>query len=412
MKSGVVSVGMVTSYIRDLLDGDDVLSDAWIEGEVSNLFRAQSGHCYFVLKDAESQLKCVLFRHSIQRQRYGPRDGEHVSVHGRIGVYEREGAFQLYVDLVQPAGIGIAALQLARLRQQLEAEGLFDPARKRPLPVAPRTIAVVTSGDGAVWHDIQTVISRRYPLVHLLLAPTAVQGDAAPLSIVAALEAVGHDGRADLVIVARGGGSAEDLGAFNDERVARAVYACPIPVVSAIGHETDHSIVDDVADVRVPTPSAAAELCVPDVREIGERLAEYRLRLGRVVTDDVASARRSSTILTRQLAHRHPAERIARHRRDLSGLRRISGSSHRQILNQTRSAVAERRVLLAALDPMAVLGRGFAFVTHGETGAAVTGIGALAGGDPIVVRLLDGVLGARVESATTIGSPGPVGGRR
>ncbi|MDP9365285.1 MAG: exodeoxyribonuclease VII large subunit, partial [Chloroflexota bacterium] len=281
MTPPILPVGLLTSYVRELLDGDPLLADVWVEGEISNLFLARSGHVYFTLRGDEGQLKCVLFRVHAARQRASLLPGDQVAAHGRVTVYEKDGALQLYVDVVQPAGLGLAALQLERLRQQLAAEGLFDPSRKRPIPERPRAIGVVTSADGAVWHDIQQVLRRRYPFAELILAPTLVQGERAPAAIVAAMAAIEADGRAEVVIVARGGGSAEDLAAFNDEAVVRAVFACRLPVVTGVGHETDRTLVDEVADLRAPTPSAAAELCVPSVLEIGARLAEARERLNR-----------------------------------------------------------------------------------------------------------------------------------
>ena len=258
----IYGVSQVTSYLQDLLAYDDLLNDIWIEGEVSNLRRAGSGHAYFSLRDDSSSLRCALFRNSLGHDHL--TDGALVIAHGRVSLYVVRGDLQLIADAIQPEGVGRLQMQLEQLRAQLDREGLFDPSRKRPLPEFPKRIGVVTSPSGAVWHDIQTIIGRRYPLVELLLAPAVVQGDAAAPTIVEAVEALNADADIDAIIVARGGGSLEDLWAFNEEAVARAVFASRAPVVSAVGHETDVTICDLVADVRAATPSEAAEMIVPD----------------------------------------------------------------------------------------------------------------------------------------------------
>ncbi len=394
----VVPVGLLTSYVRTVLEGDALLADVWAEGEVSNLFRAQSGHVYFTVTDGDGQLKCALFRSHAMRQRRLPQTGDHVAVHGRVTVYERDGALQLYADVVQPAGLGLLALQLERLRQRLEAEGLFDGARKRPLPAAPRVIGVITSPDGAVWHDIQNVLRRRYPLAEVILAPSTVQGDRAPGELVAALEAIQLEARVEVVILARGGGSAEDLWAFNDERVARAVFACRVPVVSGVGHETDWTIVDDVADLRAPTPSAAAELCVPAVAEIAARLIELRERLDRGARASLDESRVDLGHLSHRLCHYSPARHLAGQRRIATELARRAARRERSLLMEAWSRVALQSGLLQALDPRAVLGRGYAALSDAETGASVGRVAATGIGQALRADLIDGVIVGRVES--------------
>ncbi|MGI9253940.1 MAG: exodeoxyribonuclease VII large subunit, partial [Thermomicrobiales bacterium] len=255
MSPDVLPVGAVIGLMRQALQVHPFFSDLWISGEVvsANVVR---GNCYLTLADPQGQLRGVVFKGNLTRQVQTPRAGMQVSVHGKLDVYAARGELQIIIDSVQQAGLGIAALELERLRQQLEAEGLFDPSRKRPIPAAPRHIGVVTSETGAVWHDIQHVLRRRFPLTTLILAPSSVQGDGAPESIVSALRSLEEDGLSDVIIVARGGGSAEDLAAFNAESVVRAVFACSIPVVSGVGHETDVTLIDFVADLRAPTPSA------------------------------------------------------------------------------------------------------------------------------------------------------------
>ena len=398
MTTQVVPVGLLTSYIRELFDADGLLADVWVEGEISNLFRAQSGHVYFSLKDCDSQLKCALFRGHALRQRYQPRAGDQVAAHGHVSVYERDGAYQLYVDVVQPAGLGLLALQLERLRQQLDAEGLFDPARKRPIPPRPRVIGVVTSPDGAVWHDIQNVVRRRYPFVELVLAPAAVQGERAPAQLVAALESLQLDGRCDVIILARGGGSAEDLAAFNDERVARAVFACRVPVISAVGHETDWTIVDDVADLRAPTPSAAAELVVPEVADLAERLVDLELRLAQSSRERVAARRAELLHLSRHMARLDPQRLLAARRGRLADLtHRATARAHRNLLD-ARERVDARADVLAALAPHAVLGRGYAVLMDEESGSPICRLADAAAERRVRAWLADGSLVARVEA--------------
>src|SRR6478752_6280485 len=273
MAGQVLGGADVSAYLKQLIESDDFLSDLWVEGEISDYFVSRQGHIYFTLNDEGATLKCVMFKGSAIRQRGNTQSGDHVAAHGRFSIYEQQGRYQLYADLIQPAGLGLQALQFELLRQKLEAEGLFDLSRKRALPPAPKVIGVVTSADGAVWHDIQQVLRRRYPFAHLILSPTSVQGDRAPASIVAALQRLIEDGRSEVIIVGRGGGSAEDLSAFNDEHVIRAAFASTVPIVSAVGHETDWTLLDLVADLRAPTPSAAAELVTPSIESELESLA-------------------------------------------------------------------------------------------------------------------------------------------
>lgn len=403
MRPQVVPVGLLTSYLREVLERDELLADVWVEGEVSNLFRAQSGHVYFTLRGDEGQLKCALFRTQAVRQR-GFRPGDQVAAHGRVTIYEREGTLQLYVDVVQPAGLGVAALQLERLRQKLAAEGLFDEGRKRPLPVAPRTIGVVTSPDGAVWHDIQNVLRRRYPFVELLLSPTLVQGERAPMSIVAAIEALQLLARVEVIILARGGGAAEDLAAFNDEAVVRAVFACRVPVVTGVGHEIDRTLVDDVADLRAPTPSAAAELCVPSILEIAARIGEARERLERGVALAVGGQRLRLGHLRTHLGRLDPGRSIAPRRALVQGLAVRNARRQRTMLEAARAGLALQTGLLRALDPGAVLGRGYAALSDPVTGAPLSRVMEATPGQTLRADLADGALLGRIETVAPAAS--------
>jgi exodeoxyribonuclease VII large subunit len=399
MSGRVIPVGLLASYIREVLEADPILGGVWVEGEVANVFAARSGHVYFTIKDDEGQLKCALFKGQASRQRYLPRQGDQVAANGRVSLYEREGALQLYVDVVQPAGIGILALQLEQLRQRLEAEGLFEATRKRPLPATPRVIGVVTSPDGAVWHDIQNVLGRRYPLVEVVLAPAPVQGDRAPAGLLAALAALEADPRVEVVILARGGGSPQDLWAFNDETLARAVFACRIPVVTGIGHETDWTLVDWVADLRAPTPSAAAELCTPSVTDIAERLSDCRQRLDHAAAERLGHARLhlDSGVARLDRASPKTATRDARTR--VSALRDRLDRSQRGDLDRRRLALTASRGVLAALEPRRVLARGYAVVSASGSERPLSRAADVVVGQPLVAQLADGRLQVVVESA-------------
>jgi exodeoxyribonuclease VII large subunit len=279
MTARLLPVGILVMLLRETLEADRFYSDLWLEGEVTDLSRSAAGHAYFTLRDDDGALKCVLFRNQALRQHQLPQSGERFAVHGGLSIYPRSGSVQLVVDLVRPAGLGAAQLQLDYLRETLEAEGLFEPERTRALPAWPRVIGVVTSAYGAAWHDIQTVIRRRFPLAELVLAPANVQGLGSPESIVDALQRLQTETAADIIILARGGGDSDDLSAFNDERVVRAVFACRVPVVAGIGHATDRTLVEEVADDYAATPSAAAEISVPSLIESSDHLAALKARL-------------------------------------------------------------------------------------------------------------------------------------
>jgi exodeoxyribonuclease VII large subunit len=399
---GALPVGLLAALLREWLEGDPRLADLWVEGEVFNRFLARSGHVYFTLRDGDGQLKCVLFRGQAQRQAAIPADGDQIAVHGGLTFYPPDGSTRIIVDSVQPAGIGLAALQLARLREQLAAEGLFAADRKRSLPPAPKVIGVVTSPDGAVWHDIQTVLRRRYPLVEAILSPAAVQGERAPDSIVNALNALQQLEKCDVIIVARGGGSAEDLAAFNDERVVRAVFACRVPVVSGVGHETDWTLIDDVADVRAPTPSVAAELCVPDLSDLRVRIADHRLRLGRGLDRLSAEEERRLAQMRSRLRRVDPSLTIHDRQEIVEALLHRGARSAHAALTRNGAAVLARRGLLAALEPAAVLRRGYAVVLDAETERPIARLRDATIGREFIAELIDGAIFGRIESTSPV----------
>ena len=290
-----LTVSQLNTYLRDLLDADDLLNDVWVEGEVSSFNRHFSGHCYFTLKEGDAQIGAVMWKSVAARMATLPANGDAVLAHGRVAFYEVRGQVQLYVDTLRPAGIGVLQAQFERLKERLAAEGLFDQSRKRPLPSLPRRIGIVTSPTGAALQDMLNILRRRYPLAEVIFAPCQVQGAGAVDTIIEALYAL-YETDVDVIIVARGGGAAEDLWTFNDERLARAVFASPVPVVSGVGHETDTTLIDFVADVRAPTPSAAAELVSPDMIELIDDIRQLRNRLNAAMTQRLTSARDAVSI--------------------------------------------------------------------------------------------------------------------
>jgi len=398
-RAPVFTVSEITAYVKRLLDRDELLNEVAVRGEISNFTRHRSGHLYFSLKDEGSQLSCVCFRGDAARLSFAPEDGQRVVAWGNVSVYEPAGKYQLIVRAMQPDGAGELAEALAKLRARLQAEGLFEEARKRPLPPFPRRIALVTSPTGAAVRDLVSVISRRFPLAELLVVPTVVQGEAAPDSIVEALRRVAALGDVDLVIVARGGGSLEDLWAFNDERVVRAIFACPAPVISAVGHETDFTLADEVADVRAPTPSAAGEMAVPDTRELLAQLAGYADRargaLSRLA--EVMSSR------LRALSERTPL------RRPLSLLeptsQRLDDASERALratttrLERLTNRASTAATALRGLDPKRVLERGYALCQRQRDGALVRSVAQAPPDELLNVTVADGSFGARVTGA-------------
>ncbi len=382
----VYSVSQVTSHLRQALEGDPLLADLWVMGEVSNLRVSSSGHSYYTLRDDQAVLNCVMFRGQPGSELLA--NGTAVSAHGRITFYEPRGSTDFMVDLAMPQGVGELSLELERLRLRLEAEGLFADSRKRPLPAFPQVVGLVTSPAGAVFHDIENVIRRRYPLAQLLLSPTQVQGEGAAPQIAAALESLDRDGRADVIIIARGGGSLEDLWPFNEEVVARAIYASRTPVVSAVGHETDYTIADFVADLRAPTPSAAAELVVPDQHDLHRQIAELADQSGRAVAYLLQGKRTALAGLMRRMEMGIPNLDTLRRRVDDLGRLVHSGAQARiRLAASSLDGLAQR---MRALDPAATLGRGFSVVQNLSSGQVVSGVGQVTPGDPLSITVADG----------------------
>jgi exodeoxyribonuclease VII large subunit len=391
------TVSQITNYIKELFEIDFVLQDLWIEGEVSNYSRSAAGHVYFTLKDEAASIRCVIWRSVAQRQVYLPSNGEALVAHGHISIYEVQGTYQLYVDALQPVGLGILYLQFEALKKRLEAEGLFAPERKRLLPPFPRCLGVVTSPTGAVIRDILHVLGRRYPLVEVILAPTLVQGDEAPPQIVAAIEALNEHTDAEAIIVARGGGSLEELWAFNDERVARAIHSSRLPVISGIGHETDFTIADFVADVRAPTPSAAAEIATPDQGELRGTVALHRNRLVALMRRQITERRSALDAQERALSRLSPQARIDSHRQRIDELTRSASASLAHQLALQRERLRGHFLRLQSLSPFATLNRGYSITRHLSTGKIVKSVAQVAAGDPIETQVSDGGFDSTID---------------
>lgn len=430
---------------RDLVDRE--FGDAWVEGEISNFRPAPSGHVYFTLKDGEAQLPVVIFRRQALLLRFRPEDGLQVLVRGRVSVYEQRGQMQLVGETIEPVGAGSLQLAFEQLKEKLRAEGLFDAARKRSLPAFPRTVGIVTSSTGAVIRDFLNIVGRRHSGLNVLVCPVSVQGEFSAGEVEAALACLSASGLVDVIVVARGGGSLEDLAPFNSERVARAIVASRVPVVSAIGHETDFTIADFAADLRAPTPSAAAELITEVQHNIADRLARLNHRLERAARFQILQARQRLTRVPATRAESRMAALLHRleQRRDDLSFRLENAVSHRMRLRQrgvaefaaavlrhdprrqlararayfeacrarldrtlertidaARSRLGAADAQLNSLSPLAVLDRGYALVLD-EQGALVRSASQVVTGDRLLTRLSDGAFTSRVETA----SPNP-----
>jgi exodeoxyribonuclease VII large subunit len=392
----VWTVSNITRYLRELLDSDETLQDIWVQGEISNLSRPVSGHIYFTLKDNTSSLRCVMWRSAALRMLSMPRDGEAVEVHGNFSIYEAGGQYQLYADTIRSLGEGALYQEFLRLKARLEAEGLFDPARKRPLPRRPQRIAIVTSSTGAALRDILNTLRRRYPLAAVFISPTPVQGSEAPPGIIAALEAAVRVADPDVIIVARGGGSMEDLWAFNDEAVARAIAACPVPVISGVGHETDFTIADFVSDLRAPTPTAAAELATPNQADLAADLQGGVDRLARSTQQIIEKYRWQLHQAEGKLRQNSPRTRLFSDRQRLDDLQHRAALALRHNLVLLRAHLVSHQQRLNALNPSQVLQRGYA-ILHSADGSTIKSITQVIPGDFVVASLSDGDLGLIVK---------------
>ncbi len=437
----VWAVRELVTQVRGLVEQE--YGDIWVEGEISNFRPAPSGHVYFTLKEADAQLPIVLFRRQAMLLRFRPEDGLHVLVRGRVSIYEQRGQLQLVAETMEPVGAGSLQLAFEQLKQRLKAEGLFDAERKRPLPVFPRTVGIVTSPTGAVIRDFLNIVARRHSGLNVLICPASVQGEQAVGEIVAALECLNASGMVDVIVLARGGGSLEDLAAFNSERVGRAIAESQTPVVSAVGHETDFTIADFVADLRVPTPSAAAELITAAQHNIAERVAEQQYRLQRAAHFQLLQARqlltrvslaraesRMTTLLHRMeqrlddasqslesaalggiregqrrvaelsaaVLRQDPRRRLAHAAQHVGSARARLDHAMQRDLHGVRARWQALDARLHSLSPLGVLDRGYALVLN-ELGTVIRSTAQVAAGDRITTRLSDGSFISRVEGA-------------
>jgi exodeoxyribonuclease VII large subunit len=396
--ANILSVSQVTAYIKSLFTADEMLSDIWISGEVSNFKLATSGHCYLTLKDGDASIRSVIWRTTAARVTL-PRDGNAIVAHGYLSVYETQGVYQFYIDHLEAAGAGRLWQEFERLRARLTEEGLFDDARKRPIPTRPRRLGVVTSANAAAWRDILRTLAARYPLVDVLLAPTPVQGADAPPCICAALAMLNRWSAEreplDAIIVARGGGSVEELWAFNDERVARAIVSSVVPVITGVGHETDFTIADFAADLRAPTPTGAAIACTPDLRVALATLADLEATARSAIAQRLSEARAAVEALRGRARRVSPERRLSTDRQRVDDLERRASLAIMHTLRSDQTKLDGLRLQLAALDPARVLQRGYAIVMRGSE--VISSTRQVTAGDALTVRVTDGAFGATVE---------------
>lgn len=391
----VYSVSQINGYLKDLMDDDPLLSSLLIRGEISNYKCYPSGHHYFSLKDEKGALRCVMFRGDAARLRFRPANGMRVVAFGRISVFPRDGQYQLYCSELIDDGRGALDLAFERLRQRLEEEGLFDPAHKTPLPAYPKKIALITSPVGAAVRDMLRILGARWPMAEVLVVPVRVQGEEAAGEIAAAINAVNNRADVDLIITGRGGGSKEDLWAFNEEIVARAIYVSNIPVISAVGHEPDVSIADYVADLRAATPSNGAELAVPDQAEVRQRLAQQQRRLAAAMQSRLVVGRKDLERLCRSRALRNVKAPVEDRRLVLDQQQRRLTAALRGRLKDGRAELARLTAGLDAMSPLKVLGRGYAVARSG--GSVVTSVEQVEEEGPLDVMVSDGVIRCKVR---------------
>ena len=392
----VYSVTDLTAYIRAVLDSNENLANVWVSGEISNLSRPSSGHIYFTLKDASASLRCVIWREQARHLSAALRDGMAVEAHGAVSVYEQGGQYQLYVDGLRAAGEGLLYQEFLRLKAKLEAEGLFDDERKRPLPRLPKIIGVVTSSSGAAFQDILNTLRARCPLVEVVLAPVPVQGESAPSLITAAMEALNYSVKPDVIIIGRGGGSLEDLWAFNDEHVVRAVAASRAPVISGVGHETDFTLTDFAADLRAPTPTGAAVLAVPDIADLKTELQTCALQLSQLAQDEIDERRYGLADDAHRLESLSPRWQVRQGMQRLDDLSLRLAAGIKTHLRTENARLASIGANLTALDPHNVLRRGYVLVRD-ESGALVNSILKVKLGRTVNVLMHDGAFDASVK---------------
>ena len=392
----VFRVSELNEYVSLVLSNDPNLCDLKVSGEISGFKRHSSGHLYFSLKDESALVRCVMFRQQAMRLTFQPQDGMQVMLYGRASLYEKDGSFQLYANYLKKSGEGELYLRFLALKKELEACGWFDEARKRPIPFLPRRVGVVTSGTGAAVQDILNIIQRRFPRMPVTIASVRVQGAGAAEEIAKAIRRMNEKSAADVLIVGRGGGSMEDLWAFNEPVVAEAIFESRIPVISAVGHETDFTIADFVADLRAPTPSAAAELAVPEMDAAYEGVRLQSARMKRALNAKMERMRANVKLFASSRAFRLLENRLLSERQSLDNTRERALRGARERIANARVELGRLQAQLRALDPSAVLERGYAILTD-ENGRALSGVSTMRAGDAVAIRMHDGTADARIE---------------
>ncbi len=396
--ASILSVTQVSRYLKELLDTDEILQDVWVRGEISDCKTYSSGHCYFKLKDSEAQLPCVFFKNARLRSSAPElRDGMAIAANGRISLYERDGKMQLYVENVELFGDGDLFLRLEQLKKRLAAEGLFDDSRKRPLPSSPSIIGIVTSPEGAALRDMLRVLRTRFPLTRVILSPTLVQGAEAPAAIARALDVINAHGEAEVVILGRGGGSIEDLWAFNEEVVARAIARSRIPVISGVGHETDFTIADLVADYRASTPTAAAAAAVPDIAEWREKLLEFQEELTESIETYLTDQHQQLGRTRRDLLRLDPQYQLERLQQRLDDTSALLQARMQHILSLRTERLRGVAMRLHSLSPLLTIARGFAVVRRDSDQSVVVRTQQVHPGDELTIQVTDGHIHAKVK---------------
>ncbi len=393
----VLSVTEINRYIREIISKDMILSNVWVKGEISNYKYHYSGHMYFTVKDESSLLKCVMFRTNAAGLKFKPENGMKVIIRGYVSVFERDGQYQLYAEEMQPDGIGNLHLAFEQLKMKLQGEGLFDQKYKKKIPYLPESIGIITSRTGSVIKDIINVVSRRFQNIQLKILPVAVQGEQASAQIARAVRRFNELGNVDVIIIARGGGSLEELWAFNEEIVARSIFASELPVISAVGHETDFTICDFVADLRAPTPSAAAEMAVPEKLQLEDRLLKLRTRLDNALYKSLELKRMKLDALVKSTPFKQPYDRVYQERMRLDVLNKYMVKALEARLEAKRSRLQYAVGKLDALSPLTVLARGYSVVKSKSTENIVKKVSDVKYGDKLEIVVSDGKINCTVD---------------
>lgn len=396
-ESRILRVSELNAYVKMRIDADPVLSNVWVRGEISNLTRHGAGHYYFSLKEETARVSAVMFRSSVEKLKFLPENGMKVLLHGRVSVYERDGAYQLYATSLEPDGIGALTIAYEQLRRRLEAEGLFRAESKKPLPKVPLAVGVITSPTGAAVRDIIHVAGRRFPYAKIILFPSLVQGDGAEANLIEGVRYFNQAQLVDVIIIGRGGGSIEDLWAFNSEALARAIHASRIPVISAVGHETDHTICDFVADRRAPTPSAAAELAVPDSKELRRKFHNVTDRMALLLSTQVKAGKETLRLLSERRVLTSPTVYLDDRRMQLLSLSRDLERCEKEQLIIHRETLRRLAAVLEAVSPLKVIAKGYAALTTPE-GALVRSVEDTKIGERLSFRVADGRIDATVNA--------------